>query len=107
MAAPARRWPTVIALLVGTFLSSLDVTVVGTAMPRIVSELRGMALYGWVFSGYLLASTATVPIYGKLADLIGRRRTYFAGLGLFLIGSALCGAATSMPMLVAARVVQG
>jgi EmrB/QacA subfamily drug resistance transporter len=101
------RLPTVIALLVGTFLSSLDVTVVGTAMPRIVSELKGMALYGWVFSGYLLASTATVPIYGKLADLIGRRITYFIGLGLFLAGSFLCGAATTMPMLVAARVLQG
>ncbi|MSP59267.1 MAG: MFS transporter [Myxococcales bacterium] len=102
-----RRAPTVFALLVGTFLSSLDITVVGTAMPRIVSELHGMELYAWVFSGYLLASTATVPIYGKLADLIGRRASYFIGLGLFLVGSGLCGFATSMPMLIAARIVQG
>src|SRR5205085_6093556 len=70
-------------------------------------ELHGMQRYAWVFSAYLLASTVMVPIYGKLADLIGRRPTYFLGVGVFLVGSALCGAARSMEMLVVARTVQG
>jgi EmrB/QacA subfamily drug resistance transporter len=102
-----RRLPIVIALLVGTFLSSLDTTLVGTAMPRIVADLKGISLYAWVFSAYLLASTATVPLYGKLADLIGRRRTYFIGLALFVVGSVGCGLAPTMPLLIAARVLQG
>src|SRR5262245_2809396 len=106
-ASPTRRLPTVIALLVGTFLSSLDVTVVGTAMPRVVAALAGMHLYGWVFSAYLLSSTAVGPLYGKLADLIGRRPTYFIGLTMFLAGSLICGVAPSMGVLIAGRAVQG
>lgn len=96
-----------IALLCGTFLGSLDVTVVGTAMPTIAGELRGLSLYGWVFSAYLLASTVTVPIYGKLADLWGRRPAYLLGAGIFLAGSVACGLAPSMGALVAARALQG
>ena len=95
------------ALLIGTFLSSLDVTVVGTAMPTIVSELGGLSLYGWVFSAYLLTSTITVPIYGKLADRWGRKNTYFLGATLFLIGSLVCGLAEDMISLVLARALQG
>jgi MFS family permease len=93
-----RPIPTTIALLVTTFLASLDVTVVGTAMPRIVGQLGGLELYPWVFSVYLLTSTVSVPIWGKLADLFGRRPSYLAGIGLFLLGSAACGAATSQPI---------
>ena len=104
---PVRRIPIVVALVIGTFLSSLDVTLVSTEMPRIISELRGIELYGWVFSTYLLTSTAMVPIYGKLADLLGRRTPYFIGLGVFLVGSILCAAATSLDMLMVARAVQG
>ncbi|HEX2573853.1 MAG TPA: MDR family MFS transporter [Polyangia bacterium] len=102
-----RRIPIVVALVIGTFLSSLDVTLVSTAMPRIISELHGIEFYGWVFSTYLLTSTAMVPIYGKLADLLGRRTPYFIGLSVFLVGSLLCAAATSMRMLIVARAVQG
>lgn len=99
-------WVTIF-LLVGTFLSSLDVTVVGTAMPTIVAELAGARLYAWVFSAYLLASTTTVPLYGKLADRVGRRPTYALGASIFLVGSLACGLAPSMELLVAARALQG
>jgi EmrB/QacA subfamily drug resistance transporter len=105
--SPRRRLVVTVALLCGTFLGSLDVTVVGTAMPTIAAELHGLRLYGWVFSAYLLASTVTVPIYGKLADLWGRRPAYLLGAGVFLLGSVACGLAPSMGALVAARALQG
>ena len=95
------------ALLLGTFLSSIEVTVVGAAMPTIVEQLGGLALYPWVFSAYLLCQTITIPLYGRLADLYGRRPIYVAGVALFLVGSVLCGLASSMTTLVAARAVQG
>ena len=98
-----RAIPTTLALLVGTLLSSMDVTVVGTALPRITGQLKGLALYPWVFSIYLLTSTVTVPIWGKLADLFGRKPMFLAGISMFLVGSAACGAAPSMPLLVLAR----
>jgi EmrB/QacA subfamily drug resistance transporter len=102
-----RPIPTTVALLVGTLLASMDVTVVGTAMPRITGKLGGLELYPWVFSVYLLASTVTGPIWGKLADLFGRKPTYLVSMSLFLLGSAACGAAPSMAWLVAARALQG
>lgn len=102
-----RRLVVTVALLCGTFLGSLDVTVVGTAMPTIAAELGGLSLYGWVFGAYLLASTVTVPIYGKLADQWGRRPAYLVGTGIFLVGSVVCGVATSMEALVVGRAVQG
>lgn len=105
--SPARRALVTCALGVGTFLSSLDVTVVGTAMPTIARDLEGISLYGWVFAAYLLSSTVSVPLYGKLADLWGRKRAYFLGLAIFLLGSAACGAAPSMAALVGARALQG
>jgi EmrB/QacA subfamily drug resistance transporter len=95
------------AVMLGTALAALDVTVVSAAMPTIVGRLGGLALYPWVFSAYLLASTITVPIYGKLADLYGRKRVFTFSAILFLIGSGLCGASTSMPLLILFRVVQG
>lgn len=97
----------IVALLFGTFLASLDTTLLGAAMPRISAELNDVSLYPWAFSIFLLASTAMLPTYGKLADILGRRGPYLIGLALLVIGSALCGAARSMPMLVAARAVQG
>src|SRR5262249_26978493 len=87
-------------------LSSLDQTIVSTAMPRIVSNLGGLSYYGWVFTIYLLTSTATVPIAGKLSDLYGRKPFYMIGIGIFLAASALCAAARSMPMLVFCRGVR-
>jgi EmrB/QacA subfamily drug resistance transporter len=94
-------------LLIGLILSSLDQTIVSTAMPTIVKGLGGDSLYSWVFAIYMLASTTTMPIYGKLADLFGRRRMYLAGLFLFLTGSVLCGFAGTMEELIIFRGIQG
>jgi EmrB/QacA subfamily drug resistance transporter len=96
-----------VAVMLGTALAALDATVVSAAMPTIVGHLGDLGLYPWVFSAYLLSSTITVPIYGKLADLYGRKRIFTVAAILFLIGSGLCGAATSMPQLILFRVVQG
>jgi EmrB/QacA subfamily drug resistance transporter len=103
----ARRRAITAGLLLGMSLGALEATVVGTAMPTVIATLGGLAHYGWVFSAYLLTSTASVPIWGRLSDLYGRRRLYLAGIIVFLVGSALCGAAGSMTQLIAARVLQG
>lgn len=95
------------AVMMGTALAALDGTVVSTAMPTITGHLGGLSLYPWVFSSYLLTGTVTVPIYGKLADQYGRKPLFTVGASLFLLGSALCGTATSMPQLIAYRVIQG
>lgn len=95
------------ALLLGTFLAALDVNVVGTSLPTVVGRLGGLKLYGWVFSAYLLTSTTSVPLYGRLADLYGRRPLYLAASALFMLGSALCGVAGSMVTLILFRAVQG
>jgi EmrB/QacA subfamily drug resistance transporter len=87
--------------------ASLDTTAVGTAMPRIVSDLRGNELYAWVFTIYLLAMTATMPVWGSLSDRFGRRPVLFAGVVLFLVGSALCGLASDMTQLILFRGIQG
>jgi len=89
------------------FLAALEATAVGTAMPTVVAELGGMSRYSWVFSAYLLTSTTTVPLYGKLADLLGRRLVFTVGIALFLLGAALCGMATSPTQLIAFRALQG
>lgn len=104
---PRRRLVITLSLLVGTVLSSMDVTVVGTAMPTIVAELGGLNLYGWVFAGYLLTSTTTTPLFGKLADRLGRRRAYVLATAIFLVGSFLCGQAQSMEALVFSRLLKG
>ncbi len=96
-----------IALMLGMALAALDTTIVGTAMPSIVGKLGGITLYSWVFSIYLLTSTTTVPIYGKLADLYGRKPLFLFGASLFLIGSAASGAAQSMEQLIIFRAIQG
>ncbi len=106
MSPTARRIVTA-ALLVGTFLASLEVSVVGAAMPTIVERLGGTALYAWAFSAYLLVQTLTTPMYGMLADRAGRRTAYLIGIVAFLAGSVICALATSMPMFVAGRAVQG
>lgn len=97
----------VAGVLAATFLAALDATVVGTAMPTIVGQLGGLALYPWVFSAYLLTSTTTIPLYGRLADLYGRKRVLLVSMGLFLAGSMLCGLAQSMLQLVIFRALQG
>jgi EmrB/QacA subfamily drug resistance transporter len=93
--------------MLSLFMASMESTVVATAMPTIVSQLGGLATYSWVFSVYLLASTATVPIFGKLSDLYGRRPVYAAAMALFLIGSMLCGQAHCMGQLIVFRTLQG
>src|SRR5216684_1629710 len=89
-----------IALMLGMSLAALDTTIVGTALPSIVGKLGGITLYSWVFSAYLLTSTSTVAIYGKLADLYGRKPIFLFGSALFLLGSILAGAAQSMEQLI-------
>jgi EmrB/QacA subfamily drug resistance transporter len=103
----ARRRVITAGLLLGMTLGALEATVVGTAMPTVIAALGGLAHYSWVFSAYLLTSTASVPIWGRLSDLYGRRRMYLLGVVIFLIGSVLSGAAMSMPELIAARAFQG
>lgn len=96
-----------IGLMLGMALAALDTTIVGTAMPSIVGKLGQITLYSWVISAYLLTSTVTVPIYGKLADIYGRKPLVLLGIGLFLLGSAACGAAQSMVQLIIFRAIQG
>lgn len=96
-----------VALLLAMAVAALEQTVVSTAMTRIIAALEGVDIYPWVFSAYLLASTIMTPLYGKLADLFGRRHVLLFGIGVFAFGSMLCGFATSMPALIASRVIQG
>jgi MFS family permease len=103
---PRRRAITA-GLLLGMSLGALEATVVSTAMPTVIATLGGLAHYSWVFSAYLLTSTASVPIWGRLSDLYGRRRMYLLGVAVFLIGSVISGAATSMFTLIGARAIQG
>jgi EmrB/QacA subfamily drug resistance transporter len=105
--SPRRRWLVTIGVMIGMLLAALEATVVGTAMPTIVAALGGLAHYSWVFSAYLLTSTVTVPVWGKLSDLFGRRRLFQIGVLVFLVGCAACGFAQSMTQLIIARAVQG
>lgn len=95
------------ALVVAMFLAAIEGTIVATAMPSIAARLGGFSLYSWVFSSYLLMQAVTTPVFGKLADLYGRKPVFIAGVTIFLAGSLLCGLAPSMGMLVAFRFVQG
>ena len=101
------RFVVVIALMFGMALAALDTTIVGTALPSIVGKLGGFDLYSWVFSIYLLTSTTTVPIYGKLADLYGRKSIFFIGTAIFLLGSIASGVSQSMEQLIIFRAIQG
>jgi MFS family permease len=98
---------TTVAVMAAMFLASIDGTIVSTAMPTIVGDLHGISSYAWVFSGFLLAEIATIPLWGRLADMFGRKRIFLAGMALFMLGSILCGAAQSMTALVLFRAVQG
>ena len=95
------------AVMVGIFLAALDQTVVGTALPRIISDLSGNELYTWAITAYLLTSTISGPLYGKLSDLFGRRPIFLTGIAIFMVGSLLAGISQEMWQLVAARGVQG
>jgi EmrB/QacA subfamily drug resistance transporter len=103
----SERGPVLAALMLCTGLVALDSTIIATAVPSVVSDLGGFSQFPWLFSIYLLTQAVTVPLYGKFADVIGRKPVMFFGIGVFLLGSVLCGAAWSMPALIAARAVQG
>ncbi|MEO6398539.1 MAG: MDR family MFS transporter, partial [Tepidiformaceae bacterium] len=95
------------SLMIAMFISALDQSIVATATPHILADLGGFKLLSWVFTIYLLASTVTVPLVGKLSDMFGRKPFLLSGIAIFVAASAACGAATSMPFLIVARGVQG
>ncbi|PYM64049.1 MAG: MFS transporter, partial [Candidatus Rokuibacteriota bacterium] len=100
--------PLVVAgVMLGLFLGAMESTAVATAMPTVIASLGGLAIYSWVFSGYILAATISMPLWGKFADLYGRRTAYLGGLGIFLAGSVLSGLAPSMTALITFRTLQG
>jgi EmrB/QacA subfamily drug resistance transporter len=102
-----RRWAVTAGVMLGIFLAGIEMTVVGTAMPTIIASLGGLNRYSWVFSAYLITSTVTVPVWGKLSDLYGRRTIYQISIAIFLVGSGLSGLSTSMPQLIGFRALQG
>jgi EmrB/QacA subfamily drug resistance transporter len=102
-----RRRLIVLGVMLSIFLAAMESTVVSTAMPRVVASLGGIEMYSWVFSGFLLTSTVTMPLWGRLSDLLGRRRVFLGGLAIFLAGSALSGLAQNMAQLIAFRMLQG
>ena len=95
------------AIMVALLLAALDQTIVATALPHIVADIGGLESYSWVITAYVLAMAVTVPLYGKLGDIHGRRLLYIFAISIFLFGSVLCGLSQSMGQLVAARAVQG
>ncbi|MFJ6797827.1 MFS transporter [Streptomyces sp. NPDC091268] len=101
------RTAVVAALMLTMALVALDGAIVSTAVPQIVGDLGGFAVFSWIFSGYMLASTVTLPVYGKLSDTLGRKPVLLLGISLFLLGSLLCAAAWNMAALVAFRILQG
>jgi len=105
--SPQTKWIVLAGVLMGLFLAALDQTIVATALPAIIADLRGIDLLAWVSTGYLVASTTTVPVYGKLSDIYGRRSIVLAGIVIFLLGSALSGLAATMQQLIAFRILQG
>jgi MFS family permease len=108
MTSLATHRPLVLAaVMAANFMIAIEATIVSTAMPQIVAQLGGLPLYSWVFSAFLLTQTATTVVFGKMADLAGRKMVMLVGIAVFLAGSILCGFAWSMPSLIAFRLVQG
>jgi EmrB/QacA subfamily drug resistance transporter len=101
-----RRW-VFVGIMLSIFLAAIESTVVATAMPTVVASLGGIQIYSWVFSGFLLTQTVTMPLWGRFSDLYGRRSVYLIGLTIFLVGSALSGAAQDMVQLIVFRMIQG
>lgn len=105
--SPRNKGLVLTACMLAMFMAAVEVTIVATAMPTIVTDLGGFASLGWVFAIYLLTQAVTVPIYGRMADLYGRKPVFFCGTALFLTGSVLCGFAHTMVWLIAFRALQG
>src|ERR1700730_745732 len=102
-----RVWIILSGLVLALLIASLDQTIVATALPTIVSDLGGLRQFSWVVTGYLLASTVSTPLWGKLGDLYGRKRLFQAAIVIFLVGSALCGLSQNMAELILFRSLQG
>jgi EmrB/QacA subfamily drug resistance transporter len=103
----SERGPVLAAVMLATALVAVDSTIIATAVPSVVKDIGGFAEFPWIFSVYLLAQAVSVPVYGKLSDLFGRKPVVLWGIGLFLVGSIMCGAAWNIWLLIAFRVVQG
>jgi EmrB/QacA subfamily drug resistance transporter len=103
----SERGPILIALMLTNGLVAIDSTILATAVPSIVKDIGGFSQFAWLFSIYLLAQAVSVPVYAKLSDVVGRKPIILIGIGLFLLGSIMCGFAWSMPALIAFRVIQG
>ncbi len=103
----SERGPVLVGVMLATALVALDATIIATAVPSIVRDVGGFSQFPWLFSIYLLTQAVTTPLYGKVSDVIGRKPVLFLGIGIFLLGSILCGVAWSMPTLIVARAVQG
>src|SRR3954467_5754963 len=103
----SERGPLLLAIMVASGLIAIDSTILATAVPSIVDDIGGFSQFPWLFSIYLLAQAVSVPVYAKLSDVVGRKPIILLGVGLFLLGSVLCGLAWSMPALIAFRAVQG
>ena len=101
------KYGALVTVLVGVFVSSMDQNVVGTAMPRIIADLGGMALYSWVFTAYMLSSTILIPVFGKLSDIFGRKYFYMTGVAIFIFFSWCSGLSPSMYWLIGSRALQG
>ena len=107
MSVQTNRKVVLASIMLAMFMAAIEGTIVATAIPSIVADLGGFSLFSWVFSAFLLAQAVTIPIYGKLADLYGRRPVFAFGVVVFLFGSVLCGLAHSMNMLIFFRLIQG
>ncbi|MGH7322479.1 MAG: MDR family MFS transporter [Candidatus Rokuibacteriota bacterium] len=105
--APPPRGAVIFGVMLGLFLGAMESTAVATAMPTVMASLGGLSVYAWVFSGYILAATISMPLWGKCADLYGPRSAYLAGVAIFLAGSVLSGLAPSMTWLIVFRTIQG
>ena len=101
------RWVVMIAVFIATFMTSVEVTIVTTALPSIISALQGLAAQSWIMSAYLLTMAISTPVYGKLADSLGRQKIFQWGVVIFTLGSLLSGLANSIYLLIAARALQG
>jgi MFS family permease len=97
----------IVACMLAVFLAMLDAQIVAAALPRIVADLGGLDVFAWVTTAYIISSSVTTPVYGKLGDLFGRKKVFLIAIALFLVGSSASGAAQSMEQLILFRVVQG
>src|ERR1700691_2797697 len=95
------------ACLIATFVTAIESTIVSTTLPTIVGDLGGFDLFSWVFTIFLLTQAVSIPIYGRLADMFGRKKVFFGGVGLFITGAVLCGLAWGMVPLICFRAIEG